>query len=305
MLSTANDVEMAQLSALRAVVEEGSFDRAAVRLHVTPSAISQRIKQLEVRVGQVVVQRSSPPTPTAAGQVLLRLAKQMAFLVDEAVAELSNSLAEPAAVAIAVNADSLATWFLGAIAPLSQQPERFLFELLVDDQEHTADMLRAGRVLAAVTAEPRPVQGCRVTTLGAMRYVAVATDTFMRAHFRRGVGAASLRLAPVLVFDRKDRLQTMIVEKLTGEALVAPTHWIPSSRGFVDAALAGIGWGTVPEAMALPYIESGLLRPVRRDATLDVPLFWQHWRLETDLMRALTESVVTAARSMNLPGSAQ
>lgn len=51
-----------QLAALAAVIECGSFDAAADRLHVTPSAVSQRIKALESRVGQVLVVRDKPCT---------------------------------------------------------------------------------------------------------------------------------------------------------------------------------------------------------------------------------------------------
>lgn len=298
MISNAYALDPSQLAALLAVVEDGSFERAAARLHVTPSAISQRIKQLEIQVGHVVVRRASPCLATQAGQVLLRYAKQAELLAREAVDELHGSVSTASAVAIAVNADSLETWFLDAVAPLANE-RRLTFELLVDDQEHTAEMLRAGRVLAAVTAEPTPVQGCRVTTLGAMHYTAVASPAYLAAHFPRGVGRAAMERAPVLTFNRKDTLQAQLLQKMAGATLSPPTHWIPSSRGFVDAALAAVGWGTVPTVMAAPLLASGELVRLRRDATLEVPLYWQHWRLETPLMEQLTQSVVGAARTMN------
>jgi LysR family transcriptional regulator, chromosome initiation inhibitor len=279
-----------------AVIEEGSFDRAAERLHVTRSAVSQRIKQLELRLGQIVIRRGTPCLPTVAGEALLRYGKQVEFLSDEASKELSASAGESATVAIAVNADSLATWFLPAIAPLTVKGAS-MFELLVDDQDHTAAMLRAGRVLAAVTAEPHPVQGCNVEPLGAMRYVAVASPDFLDKYFSRGVTTRALEQAPTLTFNRKDRLQAQILEKLTGHALSPPIHWIPSPHGFVDAALLGMGWGTVPTSMAAAGIRAGTLRRLRRDAILDVPLFWQHWRLDTPLMRDLTGAVTTAPLS--------
>ena len=76
-----------QLAAFAAVIELGSFDAAAARLHVTPSAISQRIKALEQRVGQVLVVREKPCSATAAGVPLLRLAAQTALLEAETLAE--------------------------------------------------------------------------------------------------------------------------------------------------------------------------------------------------------------------------
>jgi LysR family transcriptional regulator, chromosome initiation inhibitor len=296
MISTANSLDPGQLAAMVAVIEEGSFDRAAARLHVTRSAVSQRIKQLELRLGQIVIRRGTPCLPTAAGEALLRYGKQVEFLSDEASRELSASAGDAATVAIAVNADSLATWFLAAIAPFTVQGAP-MFELLVDDQDHTAAMLRAGRVMAAVTADPHPVQGCSVEPLGAMRYVAVASPDFLSRHFPRGVTTRALEQAPTLTFNRKDRLQAQILKKLTGKALQPPIHWIPSPHGFVEAALLGIGWGTVPISMAEAGIQAGTLRRLRRDAVLDVPLFWQHWRLDTPLMRDLTRAVVTAPLS--------
>jgi LysR family transcriptional regulator, chromosome initiation inhibitor len=121
----------------------------------------------------------------------------------------------------------------------------------------------------------------------------------VRGTFPRGVSTAALRLAPHLTYDQKDTLQAQMIHHLTGEVFAPPTHWIPSARGFVEAAARGIGWGVVPEVMAAPEIASGRLRRLRRDATLEVPLYWQRWRLDTDLMRRLTAAVLAAAATMN------
>lgn len=286
------------MAALVAVVEEGSFERAATRLRVTPSAVSQRIKQLELRLGTVVVGRSNPCLPTPAGEALVRFGKQVAHLAAEAIREMDPGRDAPTAVAVAVNADSLATWFLDALAPFATHAET-TFELVVDDQAHTADLLRAGRVLAAVTAEPTAVRGCRIVSLGAMRYVAVASRRYLERHFPGGVTKTALTRAPVLAFNRKDGLQHDLLRKLVGRRVEPPAHLIPSSRGFVAAARMGLGWGMVPAAMASEVLASGELRRLRRDAWLDVPLYWQHWRLETPTLRRLTGEVERAARRMN------
>src|SRR6185295_8424697 len=107
------------LSALAAVLREGSFDRAARALHVTPSAVSQRIKQLEEQAGQVLVVRASPCRPTAAGEALYRHAQQVALLEADLAGVLAprpGGGAGPATLAVAVNADSLATWFVAVAA---------------------------------------------------------------------------------------------------------------------------------------------------------------------------------------------
>ena len=165
-----------QLETFVAVVDEGSFDAAARRLRVTPSAVSQRIKALESRLGQVVVMRGKPARATAAGEALLRLARQVSLLELDAIAAVRGTI-DAQRIPIAVNADSLNNWFLPAMLDLSRTHNaRFLVHQ--EDEEHSAEYLRNGTVLAAVTADPRPVQGCRVVPLGKMRYLPLATPEY-------------------------------------------------------------------------------------------------------------------------------
>src|SRR5215207_85340 len=174
-----------QLAAFAAVVEHGSFDAAAALLHVTPSAISQRIKGLEQRVGQVLVVREKPCTATAAGIPLLRLAAQTALLEAEALAEMVGGDGALPRIALAVNADSMATWFTGVF----EQLDGVLFDIRIEDQDHSARLLREGVVMGAVTTERAPVTGCRVLPLGVMRYVAVASKPYMKRYLPDGFTA--------------------------------------------------------------------------------------------------------------------
>lgn len=201
-------LDSAQLRTLAAVVAEGSFEAAARLLHITPSAVSQRVKALEETVGQVLVRRTRPCAATEAGRPLLRLAGQLALLEREALADARGPLTGGGRtrVAVVVNADSLATWFPAALARLPQRAGLF-FDLRQDDQDHTTELLRDGSVTAAVTAQREAVQGCRVIRLGAMRYQALATPEFAEAHFADGLTTAAVTAAPLVVFDRKDRVQ--------------------------------------------------------------------------------------------------
>jgi len=285
------------LAAFAAVLREGSFDAAARALHVTPSAVSQRIKSLEERLGRVLVRRGAPCTATEAGESLQRHAQQLALLEAEALAPFGTAAAGggPALpLALAVNADSLATWFLPALAPLAEGAR---FDLLVEDQDHSHELLRQGRVLGAVTAEPQPVQGCAVRRLGALRYRAVASPAFAARHFPAGVDASSLALAPCCVFNAKDLLQERFMRQLVRRRLQPPQHRVPSTHGFVHAALHGLGWGMNPEALVQPLLASGDLVEIAPGQVLDVPLHWQHWRLDADLLRRLTASVEAAAKA--------
>jgi LysR family transcriptional regulator, chromosome initiation inhibitor len=219
----------AQLEALMAIADHGTFDAAARTLHVTPSAVSQRIRALESSVGQVVVQRSTPCRPTAAGEVLLRLARQTRLLQDEAADALTSGHRLQADLPVAVNADSLATWFHGAMAEAAGWTDRAL-RLHVEDQAHTADLLRRGEVLGAVTSEVVPVQGCTSEVLGALRYVpAAAPDLAARYRLGRSVDWGRM---PVVVFNEKDRLQDEILQA-RGLPLPPVVHRVPTSADFL------------------------------------------------------------------------
>lgn len=284
-----------QLAAFAAVLREGSFEAAARTLHVTPSAVSQRIKALEERLGRVLVRRGAPCVATEAGQALERHAQQLQLLEAEALAPFAPDGGGGALpLALAVNADSLATWFLPALSALDGQAT---FDLLVEDQDHSHELLRQGRVLGAVTAEPQPVQGCAVRRLGVLRYRAVASPAFVARHFPAGPDAASLAAAPCCVFNARDRLQERFMRALLRRRLQPPQHRIPSTHGFVHAALQGLGWGMNPEALVAPLLASGDLVELVPGRVLDVPLYWQHWRLDAELLRRLGSAVEAAARA--------
>lgn len=285
------------LHALAAVVREGSFERAAAALNVTPSAVSQRVKALEARMGRLLVQRTLPAAATPDGQVLVQLADQTALLEHDALIRLGlhGDSAPQVSLAVAVNHDSLETWFMDAARHFSARSCTTL-DLQSEDQDHTATLLRNGSVLGAVTTLGDPVQGCRLHALGSMRYVATCTPAFHAQYFSSGVSARSLSKAPVLVFNRKDALQARFARKVMGdEPWQPPVWWLPSSRAFMQATLHGLGWTMNPLPLVQHAIERGDLVPLRARGTEDVPLYWQHWRVNSQALAALTDSVLAAA----------
>jgi LysR family transcriptional regulator (chromosome initiation inhibitor) len=287
------------LRTLAVAARLGTFEAAARELHVTPSAVSQRIKALETRVGRVLLHRVKPLEPTEAGLVLVRLATQTDLLEREAVAELVEEGDEEAtsyaSLPIAVNADALYGWFVDALADV-QSRHRVVFEVVREDHTRTAERLRRGEVVAAITGEPRPVPGCRVVRLGRLRYSAVAASAFHAAHFADGVGSASLAEAPVIAFDRSDSLQHDFIRRVTRRHLAPPTTFVPSVREFDRAIRVGMGWGLLPESDVAEELERGELVELVPGRRTEVPLFWQHWRLGSALVGDLTEAVVDAAR---------
>ena len=212
---------------LAAVVEQGSFDAAAARLHVTPSAISQRIKALEQRVGQVLVVREKPCTATAAGVPLLRLAARSTLLEPEALAEMGGGDGASPRIALAVNADSMATWFAGVFDAL----DSVLFDTRIEDQDHSARLLREGVMMGAVTTERTPVPGCRVQPLGVMRYVPVASNAYIKRYLPGGFTVHAAAEEPSLAWNRDDALQDMLVRKVFRRDIARPQHFTPTAEG--------------------------------------------------------------------------
>jgi LysR family transcriptional regulator, chromosome initiation inhibitor len=285
--------DSAQLETFAAVVDEGSFDAAARSLRVTPSAVSQRIKALESRLGQVVVMRGKPARPTAAGEALLRLARQVSLLELEAIVAVRGTV-EALRLPIAVNADSLNNWFLPAMLDLSQSLDA-RFQVHQEDEEHSAEFLRNGTVLAAVTADPRPVQGCRVVPLGKMRYLPVATPEYAERWLAGKPLADALAEAPMVIFNAKDVLQHRLIRKVTRRRMDPPTHAVPAPGAFHQAVRIGLGWGMIEDEIAEPELAAGRLVDVAPGKYIDVPLYWQHWKLESPILDALTAAVLRAA----------
>jgi LysR family transcriptional regulator (chromosome initiation inhibitor) len=283
------DLDLAQLRALDVTVREGTLEAAARSMHLTPSAISQRLRALEAATGRILLVRSKPVQVTESGRAVLRLARQVALLAADVARELGSEPA-PARVPtlpIAVNADSMATWILPALAPLAAEA---CFDLHREDQEHTSALLRAGTVMAAVTSEADPVPGCTSTPLGAMRYRAMAAPGLVQRWFPDGVTAEALEHAPVVVFDRRDDLQHRYLRSRAGTGVTPPTHHVPASADFVDAIALGLGWGMVPDLQRRP----GLV-DLDRQAVVDVPLHWQQWRLRSATLDRVREAVLRAA----------
>ena len=281
-----------QLQALSAVHRRGSFDLAAASLGITPSAISQRIKALEDRIGALLIQRGQPCTATETG---LRLIHHFdAVMLMEAALPLPDPA--PAAVRIAVNADSLATWVIPALSACPGM----LFDIVIDDQDVSQDWLRRGEVAGAITSHPGPLQGCDTVPLGRLRYHATASPDFVARWLADGVTLATLTRAPALTFSDKDRLQSDWLATHLGPGIAYPTHRLASSQGFVDAALAGLGWGMNPAPLVAGYLAAGRLVELIPGTPLDIALHWQFARRTAPALEPLTRALRTAAKRVLL-----
>ncbi|RTQ91508.1 MULTISPECIES: LysR family transcriptional regulator ArgP [Stenotrophomonas] len=294
-----------QLAAFATVLEEGSFEAAGRRLSLTASALSQRVKALEDRLGQVLLVRQTPCLPTPAGEKLLLRLQPMKVLQAEALADLNaerTSSLLPLAVTVAVDRDSLQSWVMNALATLHQQ-HGYIFDIRVGDADGTLAMLREGTVLGAVTSQARPLKGCNVLSLGTLRYRPIASPTFAQRYFPEGIDARGLARAPMLIFNRRDELPWMFLRQITRARISPPAHHLPACTDILDAVRSGLGWSIAPVAQvdaALADRSLVALDPVR---TLAVPLYWQHSAVRSSTLQIISRTFAEAAHRANGAGS--
>ena len=296
-----------QLEALAAVVEHGSFGAAAQALSLTLAAVSLRIKALEDTLGQRLLVRGKQVRATPAGQSLLAHVKQVRMMEADLLGGLQGTSVRQAqrwqSLSVAVNADSVASWFLPGVAPLLLK-HHLLLEILIDDQDHTHDALKSGDVIGCVSTLAEPMRGCVAEPLGTMRYCCVATPAVAKRCQTPG-GALSLHkmlAQPAVIFNRKDALQDAFLAQHFGlQQPHYPRHFAPAVEAFETAIELGLGWGMVPEQhlaqrAALQTDPAQALQELLPGATVDVALYWQHWAREAPSAQRLTEAVKAAAR---------
>lgn len=281
------------LATLAAIHRLGSFEAASSALHVTPSAVSQRLKALEDRLGTRLVRRGQPATATEAGLRVIRHHDDLCLLEAALARDLPGLDPVRPAFRIAVTADSLATFVLPALTALPDA----LFDLLIDDQDASLDWLKRGEVVAALTSHGAPLQGCEVTRLGLQRYRATCAPGFASRHFPQGFTFEAFARAPALVFNAKDRLQHDFVRRALGAGTppALPEHRLASAQGFVEAARLGLGWGMNPESLVKEDIAQGRLCDLAPDMPLDVALYWQVTRLASGALSPLTRALAQSA----------
>lgn len=281
------------LQALASVVENGGFERAGEALGLTQSAISQRIKSLEVRLGQPLLSRHPDLKATPAGQKLLTHFQQVQLLERDLRKTIPTLTEESSRLRIAINADSVATWWATAVGEFCRR-EGLLLDLVIEDQDVGLKRMREGDVAACLCSSSQPVAGARAVPITRVSYWALATPAYADHYFPEGLTASALESAPAIIFGPNDQLQHRFLASCDFHGSF-PFHLCPSSEGFVKMALAGIGYGMIPELQARQWIQSGELINLAPGHELTVPLYWHFWRHSGDLLTRLTRTLEQAA----------
>lgn len=285
------------LDALAGVVREKGFDKAAQALHITQSAVSQRIRLLEDQAGMVLLTRTLPPKPTPEGRAMLKHYIQVKQLEDDLTARLEMEGGSAfRTLALGINADSLSSWFFPAISDFLKT-HRVVLDLRVDDQEQTHKLLRSGAVLGCISSEKKPVQGCKAVAIGTMNYRLVATPGFKTHYFPGGLDLENLGQAPAVIYNHNDNLHNQFLQRAF-EGIAAkdiPVHYLPSPDQFVGVILAGLAYGMVPDLQARGYLENGDLLDLAPGGHVGVSLYWHRWNLGSSLLDEFSKAIVKNA----------
>lgn len=292
-------LDYAHLEALLTVEREKSFDGAAKALGITSSAISQRIKLLEERIGAVTLNRQTPVSTTEVGAILCRHAEKVLLLEQEILQrnrpDFQNTAPRYLKIKIAVNDDSLSSWFMDVLTANSASDSPYLLEVSIADQDYSINQMKAGSALAAISIDKKAVQGFQSTFLGTHVYRATATPQFIERYFPEGVTLDALSDAPSLRYSSQDDLQIQWINQVFGEPVYPFSHTLPSSHGFVDACLNHVAWGMHPALMVDKYLETGELVELVDGATLNKPLYWHCSRVIAKPFQGFTQYVIDAA----------
>ena len=287
------------IEALAMVVREGGFDKAAGVLHITQSAVSQRVKLLEESTGQVLITRTTPPRTTAAGKKLLKHYLQVKRLEDDLQGEIDGSADRGfTSITAGINADSLAIWLVEAIHPFLLK-ERVLLDIRVNDQEQTHRLLKDGEVMACISTQEQPMQGCRAEYLGRMNYRMMATPEFASKWFPGGITLEDVRRAPAILFDQQDELHHKLLRQSLEEAPVSiPAHYVPSVEKFAVFITMGLAYGMLPDQQNSPLLSAGKVMDLSPNCHVSVKLYWHCWNLKSDLLKKLTQDLICNAKTL-------
>lgn len=289
-------IDYKQLEAFAAVVENGGFEKAASVLHVTQSAVSQRIRLLEDRIGAMLIVRSTPVQATEIGRKLLAHYKQVSLMEQDLFEDTFGGNAEDyITVPVAINADSLATWIPDTLQELLSTTN-ILVDIRLGDQDKTHDMLKNGEVVGCVSSMPGPMQGCKTVYLGNMVYICCATPEFSNKWFPNGFKTDAIRKAPILTYDRTDGMNAEMLDKYGILAGEFPTHYVPDSHMFVDMCKKGLGYGMIPSLQIEEELRERQLIPIVPDHSVTVRLYWHCWNLQTSHISMLTSAFEKVAK---------
>jgi LysR family transcriptional regulator (chromosome initiation inhibitor) len=285
------------IEALSCVLMMQSFEKAALKLHITQSAVSQRIKNLESYYGEPILIRTLPYRPTKLGNQLIRLLAQIQLLEENFVQERAATDSMPKC-AIALNRDSLETWFLGALSEKSLIAD-VIVEIIADDQEHTLEYFKNGLVSACLSTESKALKGAEAVYLGTMKYILTASQQFLKRYEFQNDLMSFFRKAPALQFDRNDHLHERYLKHYFANLDAEISYKIiPSVYGFKKYALLGFGYGLIPEIDIADELKTKKLLNMFPTRVWETKLYWHMWSIKSVIYEKFNTEIIKYAQKI-------
>jgi LysR family transcriptional regulator (chromosome initiation inhibitor) len=287
------------LEILDAIIERGSFQSAAAALHLTQSAVSQRVRNLEEEIGARVLIRSQPPRPTPLGYKLLSHARRVKLLEQDLAITLKTSDSESfTPVTLGVNGDSLATWFFSAVSPVLKK-SKILLELIIENEDITFSRLQHGEVLSCISSRSKRLPGCEVERLGVLPYLCASTPEFAKKYFPSGINREAAEKAPAVIYDQHDYMHYDFFKKnLKLKDIHFPVHRIANSLGFLDSIRYGLAYGMAPLIQAKSDFKVGDLINLTPDEIWKQPLYWHYQRKGDKDLQTVSRKMAENARKL-------
>ncbi|MCO5121585.1 MAG: LysR family transcriptional regulator [Burkholderiaceae bacterium] len=289
-----NQPDIAHLRAFVAVAELLSYRRAATRLEVSPSAVSQSVRVLEKRLGVSLLTRTTRSVALTEAGVQLHASLRPHLDGLEAALVRATGLGGQAAGTLRLNVPRSAARLLlePLVAPFLAAHPQIRLELAT--QDGFIDIVESGCDAGIRFAESVPRDMVALPIGPAQRFVVAASPVLVRRYGRPADPWALLTQPCVRLrfpsgalyrweFEREDRHCALEVQG----PLTVDEHTMA-----LRAALDGVGWAYLYEAMAQPHIESGALVPVLEEwwpAGAAFQLYYPDRRQASPALRALID----------------
>lgn len=270
------------------VIKEQGFEKAASKLNITQSAVSQRIKSLENDFGELLVTRTLPPKPTELGKKLLKLLYHVNLMEQDIF---DNGGVNIETIPLAINADSLATWFLPSIQSVLDDANLRL-DIRIDDETRTLDHLISGNAVGAISTYNKPIINGKCDYIGSLDYILAGTEEFAKKYFPKGVTKESLLKAPVVSFcqniDQHHIFLQQHFEIIPGNLV---SHIVPSSEAYIKMILQSSACCMIPKQQIAAELNDNKIINLVPDLVQHKRLYWHRYNLESEPIRKLTEAI--------------
>jgi LysR family transcriptional regulator, chromosome initiation inhibitor len=283
-----------QLEALSVLAREGTFLKASKRLGLSQPAVSERIRLLEQAVGSPLIIRSVPVQPTHQGQRLINHFYEVSLMESSVVDTLGmnhDATESLPIIPVAVNFDSLATWFIPAVSPLLEQ-RKCIFQFQSLDQRLTIEELKAGRVVACVSSVKTAPGGCVSEFLGHLNYICVSSPDFLKRYFAKGPALRDLIAAPSVVYGKDDYMHDEFLRRHFKKEHAAPSYmFVPHLNAMRETILSGYAYGLLPEISVTQDLRVGTLKEVTPGKRLVTELYWHSTDIRTPILTSLRTAI--------------